>query len=148
MKFGQVLNRTDIRGLIPQTGAMCLLSGVSAWDETRLIAQSDRHLQPDYPLRVEGRVRTVCALESAAQAMALHGALCAGGTAQSGYLASVRGVNLHQPWLPDAPMQIQVNAVWTDQQGFTDTFAITCDEQPLISGKITIFLSNTVGDNV
>ena len=56
------------------------------------------------PLRAHDRLSAACGIEYAAQAMAVHGALCAGldgqQTPRNGLLASVRGVDL-----PNAVME-------------------------------------------
>lgn len=67
---GQALAR-----LLPHQGAMCLLERVIDWDERHLIAVTDSHRRMDNPLRRAGRLDCVHALEYAAQAMAVHGAL-------------------------------------------------------------------------
>ncbi|MDN0082720.1 hypothetical protein QU487_08145 [Crenobacter sp. SG2305] len=57
---------------------MCLLAEVSDWDVQRLMARADSHRDTVNPLRQHGRLGGTCAIEYAAQATALHGALSAG----------------------------------------------------------------------
>jgi len=76
---------------------MCLLDEVMEWDALRIVCRSSSHRAADHPLRRGERLGIACAIEYAAQAMALHGVLVAATTAadpspRAGYLASVRDV--------------------------------------------------------
>src|SRR5260221_1809051 len=89
-----VIGRDEIATLIPHAGAMCLLDRVIHWSATSIGCLSRRHMAQDNPLRSRARLGVVCGIAFAAQAMALHGRLCAGvaQTPRHGYLASVRQV--------------------------------------------------------
>jgi predicted hotdog family 3-hydroxylacyl-ACP dehydratase len=91
---------------------MCLLDSVDRWDAERIHCRTTRHRSADNPLRSRGRLSAVCAIELAAQAMALHGALLAGDMAapRRGYLASVRGVDLRVRRLDDLEADLDVSA--------------------------------------
>ncbi len=71
---------------------MCLLDAVVVHDAARIVCVTGRHLDPANPLREEGRLTCMAAIELAAQAMAAHGALLAPGgpRALQGWLARVR----------------------------------------------------------
>src|SRR5262245_26446045 len=74
---------------------MCLLERVVAWDGERITLATTTHRAAGNPLRRHGRLRAVHLCEYGAQAMAVHGALCAraaGGVAQPGLLVSLRAV--------------------------------------------------------
>lgn len=60
---------------LPHSGAMCLIDRVSSWDERSICCSADSHLSPANPLRADGSLPGLCALEYAAQALALHGVL-------------------------------------------------------------------------
>ena len=88
--------------LVPHAGTMVLLDRVEAWDADAVHCRARSHLDPANPLRHAGRLSACCGLEYALQAAAVHGALLAGGAAQpAGYVAALRGVALHVPWLDD-----------------------------------------------
>ena len=87
-----VLDAGAIAALVPHAGAMMLLDSVAAWDATSIACRARSHLDPANPLRRDGRLAALCGLEYALQAAALHGALCAGGPAAAGYVASLRDV--------------------------------------------------------
>jgi len=103
----QELDHAGLAALIPHSGPMCLLNRLRAWDEERIECSASNHRDAAHPLRTRSGLLCSCAIEYAAQAMALHGALLgqAGGTrASPGYLASARGVTLHRWRLDDLPV--------------------------------------------
>ncbi len=88
--------------MLPHGGSMMLLDGLVGWDARHVRCYSRKHLDPGNPLRREGRLGAVCALEWALQAAALHGAMLAGGVAQpAGYVARLRDVALGVDTLDD-----------------------------------------------
>ncbi len=100
------LDRAGIAARIPHTGAMCLLARLDAWDTSRIVCSADNHRDPAHPLRTRSGLLATSAIEYAAQAMALHGALlgeAAGAEAAPGYLASARGVTFGVLRLDDLP---------------------------------------------
>ena len=104
MNAVQTLDRAAIAALIPHSGAMCLLARLEAWDAQRIVCIATNHRDAGHPLRTRSGLLSTCAIEYAAQAMALHGALigqASGTPATPGYLASARGVRLHVLRLDD-----------------------------------------------
>ena len=100
------LDRAGIAALIPHSGTMCLLARLDTWDLQRIVCAATNHRDADHPLRTRRGLLAPAAIEYAAQAMALHGALigqAAGTPATPGYLASARGVQLHVLRLDDLP---------------------------------------------
>ena len=86
-----MLDRNAIRALIPHQGAMCLLERVRDWSATHIAAYGLSHLDPENPLRRDGRLATICGCEYAFQAAALHGALMGGAKPQpAGWLARLQ----------------------------------------------------------
>ena len=78
-----LIDKAEIRSLIPHAGAMCLLDAVTAWDEQSITCLSDTHRDPANPLRRQGRLSVLHAIEYGAQAAAIHGALCARAAGQT-----------------------------------------------------------------
>ena len=108
MNAPQTLARDGIDALIPHSGAMCLLARLDRWDREHIVCAADNHRNPAHPLRTRRGLLAPNAIEYAAQAMALHGALIGqteGAPATPGYLASARSVTLHVLRLDDLPMQ-------------------------------------------
>lgn len=100
------LNQAEIARLIPHSGAMCLLSHLEQWDAQHVACAATNHRDPANPLRTRSGLLATALIEYAAQAMALHGALvglAAGRDIRPGYLASVRGTQLHVLTLHDLP---------------------------------------------
>ncbi|HUU72054.1 MAG TPA: hydroxymyristoyl-ACP dehydratase [Burkholderiales bacterium] len=77
-RMNAVIGASRIRDLIPHAGAMCLLERVIEYDDASICCEARSHLDVDNPLRHNGRLSTLCGIEYAGQAMALHGALRAG----------------------------------------------------------------------
>jgi predicted hotdog family 3-hydroxylacyl-ACP dehydratase len=90
-----MLNRADIEARVPHAGAMCLLDTVTGWDASHIACGA---LAPSagHPLMREGfGVPAVAAVEYAAQATAVHGALLATeGVRQAGLLAKLADIEL------------------------------------------------------
>jgi predicted hotdog family 3-hydroxylacyl-ACP dehydratase len=102
----QTLARDGIAALIPHSGSMCLLDRLDAWTTQQIVCHAVDHRDPAHPLRSRRGLLAPIAIEYAAQAMALHGALigqASGTPATPGYLASARGVTLHVLRLDDLP---------------------------------------------
>jgi predicted hotdog family 3-hydroxylacyl-ACP dehydratase len=108
-----VLDHAGIAALIPHQGAMCLLERLEHCDEASIVCVASSHRDPTHALRTASGLLSTCAVEYAAQAMALHGALLgrdAGTPARPGYLASVRGVRLHRLRLDDLEGDLRIEA--------------------------------------
>lgn len=108
----QTLDRAGIAERIPHRGSMCLLDRLVAWDTQRIHCASSSHRAPDNPLRSASGLLAPCAIEYAAQAMALHGGLIAheGEAPSAGYLASVRNVRFLVPRLDTLEGELQLHA--------------------------------------
>src|SRR5262245_31742207 len=109
---GQVapIGRAEIKTLIPHEGSMCLLDSVRFWDSTTILCLASSHRDAEHPLASRGRLDTVCGIEYAAQAMAVHGGLTAiaGRRPAAGYLASVRDVSCHADRLDLLPADLEI----------------------------------------
>lgn len=108
----QTLDRAGIARLIPHSGRMCLLERLIAWDANAIHCSTTDHRAEDNPLRVGAVLPAPCAIEIAAQAMALHGGLIAapGSTPSAGFLASVRSVRFSVDRLDTVPGALQLHA--------------------------------------
>jgi predicted hotdog family 3-hydroxylacyl-ACP dehydratase len=108
-----MLAKSHWQQLIPHAGAMCLLETVVAWDDLRIHARADSHRDPHNPLREVARLHAVHLCEYAAQAMAIHGGLCAqrdAAHAPPGLLVALHAVTLHVPRIDDLPGALDVHA--------------------------------------
>jgi predicted hotdog family 3-hydroxylacyl-ACP dehydratase len=140
------LDRAWIERNIPHHGGMCLLDEVIEWDARHIRCRSGTHRAADHPLRSQGRLGIACGIEYAAQAMAVHGALAAGaltagGTrSEMGFLASLRGVQLHVLRLDDIETDLIANAelVAGDHGSALYDFSVTSGAQRLVSGRASV----------
>lgn len=140
--------REAIARLVPHQGAMCLLERVESCDAEGIRCLSATHRDPANALRRDGMLPAVCGLEYALQAMALHGALTAGGVAQApGYLSALRGVKSAAERLDDiaAPLEISATALVAESRGFIYRFEIAAAGRVLLSGQATIVIPEALG---
>ena len=140
------LDHAGIAGLIPHSGSMCLLDRLDAWDLQQIRCSATSHRDLDNPLRTSSGLLAPCAIEYAAQAMALHGALIghqAGTAASPGFLASARGVQLHRLRIDDLQCALQIEAVRQagDAQQILYSFRITHAGEPVADGRATVVLN-------
>jgi len=136
------IEQSEIRKLIPHAGAMCLLERVEHWDETRIRCSASSHRRGDNPLRRAGRLRAICAVEYAAQAMAVHGALVAPrqGPPRVGLLVSLRDVACAAVQLDDQPGVLTIEAQ-RQLGGPTEVvyaFAVRAGGTELLTGRATV----------
>jgi len=138
------LNRSEIAGLIPHAGAMCLLDGVVDWDENRIRCMSRSHLDTANPLRAGGRLPAVCGIEYAAQAMAIHGGLAGKTRARprAGYLASVRDMVCQRERLDDVEGDLVVEAerLMGDEDRVIYKFRLWVGDAEVLSGRVAVVL--------
>lgn len=146
-----MLNKTGldhawIAGHIPHQGSMCLLDGVEAWDQQRILCRASSHRATDNPLRAYGRLGAACGIEYAAQAMAVHGALEAPQNspgARVGYLVSVRGMQLHVSRLDDvvADLMVEATCITRSENNILYQFSISAAGRPLLEGRAAVVLN-------
>ena len=129
---------------IPHSGAMCLLDEVVQWDEETIRCTATSHRDPGNPLRMNGRLAAVCAIEYAAQAMAVHGAVlgAASERPRAGFLASVRNVQTHVERLDtlEAPLVVEATRISGDVNNILYRFVVSCDHQTIVEGRAAVIL--------
>lgn len=165
MTPAQTLVQAQIAALIPHSGTMCLLQTLDAWDKQHIVCRADNHRDPHNPLRTRSGLLATAAIEYAAQAMALHGALigqACGAPATPGYLASARGVQLHVLRLDDLPppaqttdthdthdapdaLRIEATRTAGDARQILYTFQISHAGQPVADGRAAVVLNTALG---
>jgi predicted hotdog family 3-hydroxylacyl-ACP dehydratase len=145
------LGHGEIEQRIPHQGTMCLLDEVLAWDGDAITCRATGHGAADHPLRAHGRLGAACGVEYAAQAMAVHGALIAenddgadagGPPPRAGYLAGLRGVDLHVERLDTVPGPLTVHAerITGDDNTVLYSFTVNDDSRALVSGRAVVVL--------
>ena len=144
-----LLDQDGIARLIPHRGAMCLLARLERWNAEHIVCTATNQRDPHHPLRTRSGLMAPCAIEYAAQAMALHGALIAqakGTTATPGFLASARGVQLHALRLDelDGELRIEATRQAGDERQILYTFAVSHDGRPLADGRAAVVLNTPI----
>lgn len=139
-----MLDRAWIAARIPHQGDMCLLERVEEWSPAGLRATATSHRDAANPLRADGRLGIATGIEFAAQAMAVHGALVAEASdrPRQGYLASVRGVELHGDRLDDLAedLDIHVERLSGDDNNVLYQFTVRAGERLLLEGRGAVIL--------
>ena len=139
-----LIGQDEIRKLIPHSGDMCLLSGVTQWDATHICCTASSHRNPHNPLARNGKVHALTGIEFAAQAMAVHGGLTSlnGKRPRAGFLVNVRDVKTFVPCLSDHAKDLQIEAEQLMDGGssVTYSFSIHAGEQELLSGRAMVVL--------
>lgn len=138
------LDRQLLERLLPHSGAMCLLDSVTHWDDVRIDCRAAGHRDPNHPLRLDGCLPAVVAIEYAAQAMAVHGGLRAPPDqgAAPGYLVAVRNAQLHAGRLDDitADLEISATCLVADPIGLAYDFTVSAGGQLVAEGRATVAL--------
>jgi predicted hotdog family 3-hydroxylacyl-ACP dehydratase len=140
-------DRAWIEAHIPHQGSMCLLDSVLECDAERVRVASGAHRSPDHPLRAHGRLGAVCAVEVAAQAMAVHGAVLAPAPGSAirqsgGHLVSLRGVRLHAARLDDISEDLIATATRLagDERQVLYEFVVAAGARLVATGRATVVL--------
>ncbi len=145
------LDHAGIAALVPHRGRMCLLDRLCRWSAESVHCSAISHRDLDNPLRGESGLLAPCAIEYAAQAMALHGGLLAGrsGPPQGGYIASVRDVRFAVSTLHDIDGELQIHAhrLAGDAQLVSYGFEVTDSAgRRLVEGRATVVLEPPGGE--
>lgn len=152
-------DRHWIAAHIPHQGGMCLLDAVCTWDAAQVTCRASSHRDPTNPLRHRERLGAICAIEYAAQAMAVHAALLfeaaksgaanavdkqsdANARPASGLLTSARAVELHVARLDDVidDLLIEARRLSGDAVSVLYSFTISAAHNLLASGRAAVVL--------
>jgi predicted hotdog family 3-hydroxylacyl-ACP dehydratase len=142
-----LLNAADIAARMPHSGAMCLLHALHESSDTHVLCSTTSHHAADNPLRSASGLLACNAIEYAAQAMALHGAMTTptdGAPPRGGRLASVRGVQLHVSRLDaiDGRLLVRAERVAGDAAQAMYQFTLSDDQHhTLVQGRATVLLN-------
>ena len=143
-KADTILGREAIAARIPHAGAMCLLDTAEHWNVDTIRCSTESHLRTPHPLAAEGRLGIANAIEYAAQAMALHGALTAAPTdrPRAGFLASVRGVEFFAERLDDiaTPLTVEAERLSGDGNSVLYGFRVAAGKRTLAQGRAAVVL--------
>lgn len=142
-----MVDRAWIAAHIPHAGTMCLLDRVLEWDGGHIRCEAASHRAGDNPLRSNGCLHAASGIEYAAQAMAVHGALCNAGAGRprAGFLASVRGVELAVDRLDDiaGSLVIAAERLGGDGGSVLYGFVVSSEGKRLLAGRAAVILDGT-----
>lgn len=135
----------DIDALTPHAGAMRLIDRVVSHDETRIVCESASHRAVDHPLRRDGGLPIICALEYGAQAMAIHGALLARVDAKPrvGYLVAAHELQWSGSTLDRCatPLTIEATRLFGSDNQVAYAFSVSADGDTVMRGRASVVLS-------
>ena len=142
------LSHEWIAARIPHSGDMCLLNSVLSWAADHIHCDANSHRQLSNPLRLQNQLSSVCGVEYAAQAMAVHGALIAptdNTNPRVGYLVSIRNTQFEVPRLDDIQSDLQIHAecLTANEHNLMYEFKIMANQHLLLSGRAAVVL-NTI----
>lgn len=142
-----MVDRAWIAARIPHAGTMCLLDRVLEWDAGHIRCEATSHRAGDNPLRSNGCLHAACGIEYAAQAMAVHGALCNadGGRPRAGFLASVRSVELAVDRLDGiaGSLAIAAERLGGDGSSVLYGFLVSSEGRRLLAGRAAVILDGS-----
>ena len=135
-----MLTHTQIRSCIPHEGAMCLLDTVESWDVNRIVCQAAPPTA-DHPLARGPSVPAIVAVEYAAQAAAVHGALLdKSDQPRRGVLAKLADVELADVVLGASGGRLVVHAELMSRadSGCMYRFEVTEQHVCIARGRLTV----------
>jgi len=135
-----MLTHAQIEVHLPHAGSMVLLDRIVRYDQTRIVCEAAPPT-PEHPLaRAEG-VPAVAAVEYAAQAAALHGALLDGNSEpRHGMLAKLSEVELTGDWLgvPSSPLTVEAELLVRGESGCMYWFTVHDQQGSGARGRLLV----------
>ena len=137
----KLMNKKEICEQLPHDGAMCLLDMVVSANDTEMICSASSHMDPENPLRINGKLFSVAGVEYAAQAVALHGRLRDVDIKFPpiiGFLASIRNLKIKHNYLDEHDDMLIIKAVQNtliDDAVIYD-FQLSCKDDVILSGRM------------
>ncbi|MEO6032185.1 MAG: hydroxymyristoyl-ACP dehydratase [Burkholderiaceae bacterium] len=135
-----MLNRAEIEGRIPHAGEMCLLGSVQRWDATTILCSAEAPTAA-HPLAGAQGVPAIAAVEYAAQAAAVHGALLdATAAPRAGLLAKLTDVELSTigPGAADGPLTIRAELLGRIDTACQYAFEVSNRRACLARGRLLV----------
>jgi len=137
-------DKAAIAKVIPHAGSMSLLDGVLECNAQRIRCISSTHRNADNPMRSGNELSALCAIEYAAQAMAVHGVM--GGQIdkkpRAGFLASLRDVSCNSMRMDTLQDDLIIDAekLMGDEARVIYQFSVHAGQNEIISGRATVVL--------
>jgi predicted hotdog family 3-hydroxylacyl-ACP dehydratase len=137
------LSGDSLAALLPQRGAMRMIDTVLTHDARRIVCLSARHRDPANPLAEDGVLSPLAGIEFAAQAIAAHGALLAGGAPALGWLARVRDcvVQCERMDRLATPLRIEAERIAGSDRALSYRFALSAEGTVVLRGEVLVALA-------
>jgi predicted hotdog family 3-hydroxylacyl-ACP dehydratase len=141
-----MIDKTGIAARIPHSGPMCLLERVVSWDSEKVVCEAINHRDTNHPLAQNKKLDATAAIEYAAQAMAVHGALIAESKVDAvpkvGYLASVRDVTCAVPYLHALAgvLQIEATRLMGEDTRVMYEFQVSNEGRVCVTGRAAVVM--------
>ncbi len=134
-----MLTRERIVALLPHGPSMVLLDRVESRAEDSIVCYSRCHREPGNPLCRDGSLPAATALELAAQAAALHGAIGGEGSV-GGMLVLARDLHFARRDLDvdDEEILVAVTILRRSRAGCSVSFRVGPNESPYVQGRVAI----------
>jgi predicted hotdog family 3-hydroxylacyl-ACP dehydratase len=145
----QTLDRAGILERIPHQGVSCLLDRLCRWNEYLIVCETRSHLLADNPYRLNGRLSTVCAVEYATQAFALHAWLNSSepeAKPRPGYLAAVRELQLSVARLDicSGPLIVIAEVLASESRMLLYAFSVQHQNTAIAQGRAAVAFPATL----
>jgi Predicted 3-hydroxylacyl-(acyl carrier protein) dehydratase len=137
-----------IETLIPHAGSMCLLERILDWSADSIRCATSTHRDPANPLATMRGLRAVHLCEYGAQAMAVHGGLCArqeGRAVVPGLLVSLRDVTLDVVDVAalDGELVVAAERLQASDEAWQYRFEVRHDGRAIARGRATVAVRRT-----
>jgi len=134
-----VYGRAFIESVLPHGPSMCLLDAVEWATPASIRCRGLATDEPKHPLAHNGTLAAVHAVEYAAQAAAVHGAIRRGGTPTGpGAIASVRKVDWNAAVLEPGPLWVECELRTGDTRHCSYAFSATGIGDTRVSGELMV----------
>ncbi|HWV16409.1 MAG TPA: hypothetical protein VN030_13330 [Cellvibrio sp.] len=137
------LSYDDIAALLPHGKAMCMISEVTSWDNTRIHCRSNRLGERANPLCDNGKLTSVLLIEYAAQAAGIHSALLNASDRHNtaAYIGSIKDIEILQQQVDnDLLLDIHAECLMSNASGAIYTIAVQQQESALLRGRLILSL--------
>ena len=141
-----MLSQKEIQDLLPHGDGMCMIECVEHWEENAIVCTSANVQSNDNPLLEEKYLSSICLLEYAAQAAAIHAGLLQSGakrTLSEGHAAYVGGIKNIEVAMPQLTSEmkdvtIEANIELLTDNGAIYNFTAKSLDKLIVSGRLTL----------
>lgn len=136
--------RSEIVDLLPHGEALCLIERVCEQTPDRIRCKARGPAAEEHPLRHEGRLASVNAVELAAQAAAIHGALSRDGSARRGMIASIPRISWSHGAFSAEAATLDVSCVRVSADSHYSAYDFSVDDSlgVTVQGEVILVFGN------